>query len=111
MTFFKVKIKAIGTKMVLKPNEVKMKQNVVYCALTMSAGEFRLLGTLNDVKQLETMCSLQDRRSCGAETSACTSRGMPQRGAPCFSLLLLHLSISGCTGLSFLSPAQAFYRG
>ena len=76
----------------------------------MSTGEYRLLETLNDMKQLETMCSLQDRRSCGAVTSACTIRGMSHQGVPCFSLFLLHLSISGCTGLSFLLSRAGFLQ-
>ena len=70
--------------MVLKPNKVIMKQNVAYCALTMATGEFRLLETLNDVKQLETMSSLEDRRSCGAVTPACMIRGISRQGVPAF---------------------------
>ena len=79
-----------------------MKQNVAYCALTMSTGEFRLLETLNDVKQLETMCSLEDRRSCGAVTPACMIRGISGQGVPCFSLFLLYCLSLAALGFSSL---------
>lgn len=102
MIFFKVKTKVIRAKMVLKPNKVIMKQNVAYCALTMSTGEFRLLEALNDMKQLETMCSLEDRRSCGAVTSACTIRGISHQGVPCFSLFLLYCLSLAALGFSSL---------
>lgn len=77
----------------------------------MSTGEHRLLETLNDMKQLETMCSLQDRRSCGAVTSACTVRGMSHQGMPAFLYFCcIYLFLAALGYLSFF-PSQAFYSG
>lgn len=68
----------------------------------MATGEFRLLETLNDVKQLEMMSSLEDRRLCGAVTPACMIRGISRQGVPCFSLFLLYCLSLAALGFSSL---------